>query len=137
MINSLLWDPQHHSHHGQYPVSPPLYPPYPRHTSGLTQPPSSQPTHPLKQLKLAIFRDVLTYPLYRHLPLAEKCWKNAGKMLEKCGGCNSDEKTCCFTDFGSQGMLMDVDWSIFNWIMWEDYLIWVQGCRGTVSGVLA
>jgi hypothetical protein len=50
-------------------ISIPAYlPPHPH------LPFSSHP--PLKQLKLALFRRVVTYFLHRHLSLAEKCWKD-------------------------------------------------------------
>lgn len=37
----------------------------------------------------------------------------------------------------ARNLFMDGDWSVYCRIIWEDYIIWGQGCRDHVLTVLA
>jgi protein SHQ1 len=105
------------------PLSPLYLPP------NTLSPFSSNP--PLKQIKLALFRRILTYPLYRHLPLAEKCWKDAAAVIAM------GKRAVLRVLWDAREIFLEGDWSVFNRIFWEDFLVWVQTCRESVLGVLA
>jgi protein SHQ1 len=104
-------------------LSPPYIPP----TSSL---PSSSYA-PLKQIKIALFRRILTYPLYRSLSLAENLWKHTIALL-KLG-----KRGIIRLLLETRTMFMDGDWGVYSRIMWEDYVIWCQGCKERVLLVLA
>jgi protein SHQ1 len=91
--------------------------------------PSSQ-YPPLKQIKIAFFRRVLTYPLYRHLPLAENLWNLVAQ-------CIASKRAVLRILLDTREIFMDGDWSVYNRIIWDDYLVWTQGCRESVLKVLA
>jgi SHQ1 protein len=74
----------------------------------------------------------LTYPLYRNYSLAEKIWKETVRYLA--GGKRPIIRLLMaariiFNDGG--------DWSLYSRIIWEDYIIWAQGCKERVLKVLA
>ena len=91
----------------------------------------SYPEHPLKQIKIALFRRTLTYPLYRSLPLAEHVWRETIQCL-KWG-----KRAVIRLLWGAREIFMDGDWGVFGSIFWEDYIIWGMGSKERVLTVLA
>jgi protein SHQ1 len=86
---------------------------------------------PLKQVKIALFRRVLTHPLYRSVSVAEKVWKDTIRCL-------AGKRAVLRLLLSARTIFMDGgDWSIFSRIIWEDYIIWCQGCSERVLQVLA
>jgi protein SHQ1 len=103
-------------------LSPAHLPPTP------TEPTSLLP--PLKQIKIALLRRTLTYPLYRTLPLSEKVWTETAKVL------NGGKRGVMRLFLEARGNFMEGDWSLYSRIVWEDYIIWLQGAKDRVLGVL-
>jgi len=85
---------------------------------------------PLKQLKIALFRRVLTYPLYRSLALAEKVWGHSVQVVR-------GKRSLVRVLLEAREICMEGEWSVYGRIMIEDYVIWAQGCRERVLEVLA
>jgi len=102
-------------------VTPAYLPPKP------TEPISHLP--PLKQVKIALIRRTLTYPLYRTLPLAEKIWTETARTLK--GGRRGVVRLFLAT----RERFMDGDWSLYSRIVWEDYIVWLQ--EGAKDRILA
>lgn len=87
---------------------------------------------PIKQIKVALFRRVLTYPLYRTLSLAEKLWNDTAQCLAM------GRRAVIRLLLSARGIFMDGgDWSVYSRIIWEDYIIWCQTSRESVLKVLA
>lgn len=103
-------------------LTPTFLPPNP------TEPTTLLP--PLKQIKIALIRRTLTYPLYRTLPLAEKLWTETARVLS--GGLRSIIRLFLVT----RTMFMEGDWSLYNRVVWEDYIIWLQGAKDRVLAVV-
>jgi protein SHQ1 len=85
---------------------------------------------PLKQIKIGLLRRTLTYPLYRTLPLSEKIWTETAKVL------NGGKRGVMRLFLEARGVFMEGDWSLYSRIVWEDYIIWLQGAKDRVLGVL-
>jgi protein SHQ1 len=87
---------------------------------------------PIKQIKIALFRRVLAYPLYRTLSLAEKLWNDTVQCLAM------GKRAVIRLLLSARNIFMDGgDWSVYSSIMWEDYIIWCQASRESVLKVLA
>jgi protein SHQ1 len=86
---------------------------------------------PLKQIKIALVRRTLTYPLYRTLPLTEKLWNETAHIL------NGGKRGVIRLFLGARMLFMESeDWSIYNRVVWEDYIIWLQGSKDRVLAVV-
>jgi protein SHQ1 len=87
---------------------------------------------PLSQIKIALYRRVLTYPLYRNLSLADKAWTETIRCL------TMGKRAIIRLLILARTMFMDGgDWSVYSRIIWEDYIIWCQGSKDRVLTVLA
>jgi protein SHQ1 len=87
---------------------------------------------PLSQIKIALYRRVLTYPLYRNLSLADKVWTETIRCL------TMGKRAIIRLLILARTMFMDGgDWSVYSRIIWEDYIIWCQGSKDRVLAVLA
>jgi len=84
---------------------------------------------PLKQIKMGLFRRVLTYPLYRHLPLAENVWRETARLVRS-------KRAVVRLLMEARGEFMEGDWSLYVRCVWEDYVIWAQGASEGVLQVL-
>jgi protein SHQ1 len=88
------------------------------------------PLPPLKQIKIAVLRRSLTYPLYRTLPFSEKVWSESATVLK--GG----KRGVIRLFLEARGIFMEGDWSLYSRIVWEDYITWLQAAKDRVLGVL-
>jgi protein SHQ1 len=87
--------------------------------------------HPaLKQIKISLLRRVLSYPLYRSFPLAEKIWTSVSDVIIL------GRRAILRILLKAREILMDGDWSVFVRIWFEDYIIWCQTCHESVLKVL-
>src|SRR5579862_5121119 len=86
---------------------------------------------PLKQIKISLFRRVLTYPLYRSLSLAEKVWSSVANLLFQ------GRRAIIRILLQGREILMEGDWSVFSRVWLEDYIIWSQSSSENVLTVLA
>jgi protein SHQ1 len=87
---------------------------------------------PIKQIRIAVYRRVLTYPLYRNLTLADKVWAETIRCVSMGKRAIIRLLTMARTMFMDGG-----DWSVYSRIIWEDYIIWCQSSKDRVWTVLA
>ena len=87
---------------------------------------------PIKQIKIAVYRRVLTYPLYRSLTLANKVWAETIRCVSMGKRAIIRLLTMARTMFMDGG-----DWSVYSRLVWEDYIIWCQLSKDRVWTVLA
>jgi len=86
---------------------------------------------PLKQIKIALFRRLLAYPLYRTPSLAEKIWRETIRCIRM------GKRAVIRLLLSARTTFMDgSDWSLYLKVIWEDYIIWSQGSKDSVLQVL-